>query len=169
MAAMLYYTLDPQFGALLYSVASRYERLALLPDALACCAYAGPPAPTEVLAYAHALGIQLYTLGENYACFLTQGKREALKASGRQQTAGGARGPLPGGGGEVHFIGCCRWHFSLCITGKQCYDYYGMTMIIMISITTVIFIIVLILNFFFFFGGGYWHHHHYSFCCSYYY
>lgn len=99
MAAMLYYTLDPQFGALLYSVASRYERLALLPDALACCAYAGPPAPTEVLAYAHALGIQLYTLGENYACFLTQGKREALKASGRQQTAGGARGPLPGGGG----------------------------------------------------------------------
>nr|XP_027208076.1 uncharacterized protein LOC113801847 [Penaeus vannamei] len=72
VAAMLYYTLDPQFGALLYSVASRYERLALLPDALACCAYAGPPAPTEVLAYAHALGIQLYTLGENYACFLTQ-------------------------------------------------------------------------------------------------
>ncbi|XP_042862987.1 uncharacterized protein LOC122247622 isoform X6 [Penaeus japonicus] len=72
VAAMLYYTLDPQFGALLYSVASRYERLALLPDALACCAYAGPPAPTEVLAYAHALGIQLYTFGENYACFLTQ-------------------------------------------------------------------------------------------------
>ncbi|XP_047500123.1 uncharacterized protein LOC125046403 isoform X5 [Penaeus chinensis] len=72
VAAMLYYTLDPQFGALLYSVASRYERFALLPDSLACCAYAGPPAPTEVLAYAHALGIQLYTLGENYACFLTQ-------------------------------------------------------------------------------------------------
>ncbi|XP_069945000.1 uncharacterized protein [Cherax quadricarinatus] len=71
IAAMLYYTLEPQFSALIFSVCSRHERYSLLPDLLACYPY-GHPIASDVLPYAHSLGVQVNTLGDHYACFLTQ-------------------------------------------------------------------------------------------------
>nr|XP_045610164.1 uncharacterized protein LOC123765545 isoform X4 [Procambarus clarkii] len=71
VAAMIYYSLDPQFNALIFSVCGRHERYTLLPDALACYPY-GHPVASDVLAYVHTLGVHVATLGDHYACFLTQ-------------------------------------------------------------------------------------------------
>ncbi|XP_042216421.1 uncharacterized protein LOC121862318 isoform X3 [Homarus americanus] len=71
VAAMLYYSVDPQFSALIFSVCGRHERFTLFPDAFACYAH-GHPGATDVLAYVHTMGVQLATLGDHYACFLTQ-------------------------------------------------------------------------------------------------
>ncbi|XP_066982045.1 uncharacterized protein [Macrobrachium rosenbergii] len=70
-AAMLYYSLDPQFSALIFSLYGRHERFTLIPDALACYAH-GAPQTSDILAYAHTFGLQLYALGDHYACLLTQ-------------------------------------------------------------------------------------------------
>ncbi|CAL4079103.1 unnamed protein product, partial [Meganyctiphanes norvegica] len=74
VCTMLYYSVDPQFGALLFSVCgSRYERYAgVFPDLLACPVH-GPPQNLDIaLTYAQAIGLQLYTIGEQYSCLLQQ-------------------------------------------------------------------------------------------------
>lgn len=75
VAAMIHYTLEPQFNALIFSVSARHERFTLLPDPFVCCTHGPPAAATDLLAYLHAVGVQLATLGDHYACLLTQGKR----------------------------------------------------------------------------------------------
>ncbi|KAK8395400.1 hypothetical protein O3P69_006209 [Scylla paramamosain] len=72
VAAMIHYTLEPQFNALIFSVSARHERFTLLPDPFVCCTHGPPPAATDLLAYLHAVGVQLATLGDHYACLLTQ-------------------------------------------------------------------------------------------------
>ncbi|XP_045120340.1 uncharacterized protein LOC123509836 isoform X4 [Portunus trituberculatus] len=72
VAAMIHYTLEPQFNALIFSVSARHERFTLLPDPFVCCAHGPPAGATDLLAYLHAVGVQLATLGDHYACLLTQ-------------------------------------------------------------------------------------------------
>ncbi|MPC62624.1 hypothetical protein E2C01_056713 [Portunus trituberculatus] len=75
---MIHYTLEPQFNALIFSVSARHERFTLLPDPFVCCAHGPPAGATDLLAYLHAVGVQLATLGDHYACLLTQGKLTLL-------------------------------------------------------------------------------------------
>ncbi|XP_076045085.1 uncharacterized protein LOC143027610 isoform X2 [Oratosquilla oratoria] len=70
VAAMLHYTLDPHFSALLFNVCSRHERAALLPDIFSTCADPGH-LEADLLAYAHGLGLQLCSIGHHYACLLS--------------------------------------------------------------------------------------------------
>ncbi|XP_047739860.1 uncharacterized protein LOC108678441 isoform X3 [Hyalella azteca] len=70
-AAMIYYTLDPQFGALLFSLYSRNERCSLFVDPFASCSF--PPATgTDLLTQAQSALLQLLEIGQHYACFLSQ-------------------------------------------------------------------------------------------------
>ncbi|XP_071512736.1 uncharacterized protein [Panulirus ornatus] len=70
-AVMLYYSLDPQFSALIFSVCARHERYSLLPDLLTF--YPHPHlTPSDLLPYVHTLGVQVATLADHYECLLTQ-------------------------------------------------------------------------------------------------
>lgn len=70
-AAMLYYSVDPQFGALLFSLHARSERCSVFGDPFATCSF--PPTPgTDLVGYAHSTLVQLLELGQHYACFLSQ-------------------------------------------------------------------------------------------------
>ena len=79
-STMLYYSLDPQFAAFVFSLYARHERpstLALFPDSLGCPTHT--PAPSaDLLSYAHAVGLQLLALGEHYACLFTQRKYKLI-------------------------------------------------------------------------------------------
>lgn len=84
--AMIYYSLDPQFATLLFSVYSRNERLgfSILPDVF--CTAAGSSFPSgSLLSYAHTVGLQLIALGEQYANFLSQGMSFISNISSRSQ------------------------------------------------------------------------------------
>lgn len=76
-SGMIYYTVDPHFASLIFSIYSRHERLglglSLLPDALSFNAYG---VSSAVLAYAQTVGLQLVALGEQYANTLSRSKYE---------------------------------------------------------------------------------------------
>lgn len=71
--AMIYYSADPQFGALLFSLSARNERSSLFGDPFATCIYP-PSGNVDLVAYAHSTIVQLLELGQQYACFLSQGE-----------------------------------------------------------------------------------------------
>ena len=80
ITTMLYYSLDPQFAAFVYSLYARHERpslTALFPDALGCPDHATTTS-ADLLSYAHAVSLQLLALGEHYACLFTQCKYSSL-------------------------------------------------------------------------------------------
>lgn len=70
---MIYYSLDPQFATLLFSVYSRNERtgFSIIPDTFNFST--SIPSSSSVLAYAQTVGLQLIALGEHYANFFSQG------------------------------------------------------------------------------------------------
>lgn len=73
-STMIYYTLDPQFGALLFSLYSRNERVSLFADPFASCSFPAAAAGPDVLSHAQSTLLQLLQLGQHYACFLSQGE-----------------------------------------------------------------------------------------------
>ena len=76
-SAMIYYSVDPQFGALLLSLYARNDRAGSL--------FSGDPFATsygsfssslgsDLVSYTHSTLLQILEIGQQYACFLSQGE-----------------------------------------------------------------------------------------------
>ena len=75
---MIYYSLDPQFATLLFSVYARSERigLSLMPDAF--CFTASGVSSSSLISYAQSVGLQLIALGDYYSNLFAQGSYHKL-------------------------------------------------------------------------------------------